>query len=806
MKTGYVLIFLFLSSFFNLAQNQSWYTYFNGETAGTIAFEDNILWISSFYGTLTKYNKDNGETTIYSYHNHEVPGFMIYSVAVDHYSNKWIGTWGYGVGKFDNNNWMVYYPPNLSSTSIIPHVDFDKEGNVWCSTDSDGLYQYDGENWTVFNISNSGLPTNALWEIIIDNDDNKWVGSLSGDLIMYDNESWTVYDNTNSCIPDDSMIWDISINDHGTIWLALRFSGAIRFENGIFTHFTVENSGLPGNQVSCIDFDDMGNTWLATDSGLAVFDNQNWTVYNKDNSCLPENTIKFIAHDEEGSRYICTYDNGTYIFDGAHCDKIKTSNSLLPPWYNQPLEMIKDINSTLWMSHEDYGITSFDGNEWRNYNAENSSFPFNVTTCIKADRENNLWASDSGIAKLDGSEWVYYNSDNSGLPCDNITSIAFDENNYGWFGTSSQGIIKYDGGNWQIIDSTNSGLSDSRITDIEIDSNEVLWIGTGNGVFCFDGEQWEHFTTLNSSLPSDIISSIDIDQFNTIWIKTPHAFAKVSDNTWEIFNEHNTPLPNGYYICMTVDDFGNVWFSGYPNGALYKFDGINWTIYHDEFAFSVQIKICGLAVKQNTIYLLTKYGLTAFINGAIVPVELTSFSAQNSGGNILLKWSTATETNNFGFEVEKSYNNQNFSKIAFISGNGTSSENHVYSFSDQAPGGSKCFYRLKQLDYDGAYEYSQTIEIDVNPAKFALEQNYPNPFNPSTKIKYSLPTAEFVTLKIYDALGSEAATLVNKKQDAGSYEIEFDAASNFPSLASGVYLYTLKAGKYSQTKKMLLIK
>lgn len=191
------------------------------------------------------------------------------------------------------------------------------------------------------------------------------------------------------------------------------------------------------------------------------------------------------------------------------------------------------------------------------------------------------------------------------------------------------------------------------------------------------------------------------------------------------------------------------------------------------------------------------------VYNGVIPVELVSFSGSISNNTINLNWITATELNNSGFDVEKSLDNNNWNKIGFVSGNGTSTEVHNYSFTDQTPFVGTSYYRLKQIDFDGTTEYSNTIEVNYGSVSdFALEQNYPNPFNPSTKIKYAIKEKGNVELKIFDMLGSEITTLVNEEQSAGHYEVIFDASH----LSSGVYLYTIKSGSFVQTRKMLLMK
>ncbi|MHC1737095.1 MAG: endonuclease [Ignavibacteriaceae bacterium] len=194
----------------------------------------------------------------------------------------------------------------------------------------------------------------------------------------------------------------------------------------------------------------------------------------------------------------------------------------------------------------------------------------------------------------------------------------------------------------------------------------------------------------------------------------------------------------------------------------------------------------------------------ALENDSPLPVELTSFTASVGKGTVTLNWSTATETNNFGFNVETFRStSQEWKTIAFIPGSGNSNSVKEYSFTYIISPSSGVKYRLKQIDNDGYFSYSKEILLENHqPLEFELHQNYPNPFNPSTVITYQLPRNSEVKLKIFDILGNEIKTIVSETQLPGNYSVEF----NGDNLPSGVYFYTIFTNEFTSTKRMSLIK
>jgi hypothetical protein len=211
-----------------------------------------------------------------------------------------------------------------------------------------------------------------------------------------------------------------------------------------------------------------------------------------------------------------------------------------------------------------------------------------------------------------------------------------------------------------------------------------------------------------------------------------------------------------------------------------------------------------LSVENGFIYISdAQAGLQILDNMQVIPVELISFTANVKNGRVELNWQTATETNNRGFEIQRK--GFEWKKIGFVAGNGTVSELQKYSFIDKNVQSGYYFYRLTQIDFDGTRHYSEIVKVDNTghiPRDYRLYQNFPNPFNPATVIKYSIPVNGNVKLSIFNSVGEKIITLVNEVKEAGNYKVSFDARN----LSTGVYFYTLEAGKFISSKKMILLK
>jgi hypothetical protein len=253
----------------------------------------------------------------------------------------------------------------------------------------------------------------------------------------------------------------------------------------------------------------------------------------------------------------------------------------------------------------------------------------------------------------------------------------------------------------------------------------------------------------------------------------------------------------------TYSDHASFWNWNYGAILLIELDG-DFNPYYHSINDKVQYFNLPYFLKMSKTALGTVATLAEITD--LVPVELLAFTASVNNSEVQLLWSTASELNNNGFEIERAINEpDNFVTVGFVEGKGSSTEINYYSYSDHPDlnGVNQIYYRLKQIDFDGTFSYSDVVNITYAvPAEFVLSQNYPNPFNPSTRISYFVPKESFVIIKVYDFLGREVTTLVSETKSTGSYELSFDA-SNLPS---GTYFYTLIADNYSTTKKMIVIK
>lgn len=396
----------------------------------------------------------------------------------------------------------------------------------------------------------------------------------------------------------------------------------------------------------------------------------------------------------------------------------------------------------------------------------------------------------------------------------------------GTFFTARTSIYKTtnNGASWTAISSPVNGTSAIRELAVSKTNPDIMFASSGAMIFksTDGGVSW---TNVTIGLPNRTITSVYVHPsdenivlltfsgFGTdkvykstnggsSWFSIDGPLPDAPVNDLLIYTS-NPGKPNTYFVATDIgvfvtDDNGASWTeipTGMPNTVVMHLD------------YSPSTKMLRAATHGRGVY-------EAYIDFNI-PVELTLFQASVNNKVIHINWSTATETNNSHFEIERKFKNQNWEKIGVINGAGTTTTTQSYEFLDDFSFKSyegKILYRLKQIDFDGSFEYSKIISVEVNfsPQTFSISQNYPNPFNPNTKIYYSVPNGEgyLIKIRVYDLLGTEISILVNEFKTAGNYLVEFYGGD----LPSGIYFYTfdvydLVGNKISsEVRKMTLLK
>jgi photosystem II stability/assembly factor-like uncharacterized protein len=624
--------------------------------------------------------------------------------------------------------------------------------NIFAGTDSGVVITTDfGANWTKVN---NGLNNNIYVRAIAINGNNVFAGTMNG-LFLSTNKgaNWTPVNNG----LNDNMIISLAVTGN-TI-----FAGARGWPNGGGVYRSTDN-GANWKQVSLDGYMILS---LAADgdnvyAGAIVFGGPNYirgiyfsldsgTNWTKVGLPIISVDALFVQGDNIYSSAVANIflssDNGTY-------------------WKESNLNYHNNTNTIIAISG--YGSYIFAGTVGKGIflssdNGTNWTIPVNGAgfgTFIHSFviRSNNVFAGTGNGVLLstdNGSNWS-----SAGLP--NYTVFSLAESGTNIYAGTGNGVFltTNDGTNWTQI---NNGLTDTTVIALTSSGNNI-YAGTDNGGVYWSKDNGANWSAINNGIPNYTKVNSMIVSGTDIFISTDSGiYRSTNDGT----NWINIGLNNFNVQCLTVNE--EYLFAGTVSGA--------WKRLLSDFA---------------------------------LPVELTSFTSSVGKGSITLKWKTATELNNRGFEVERSGNKAEWKSLGFVKGSGNSTSPISYSYVDKSIGKEgKYYYRLKQIDIDGTFKYSSVAEIELgSPSTFALNQNYPNPFNPSTRISYTLKDKGFVKLKVFDVRGGLVKVLVSESKDAGYYETEFDGKG----LASGVYIYRIEVmgdgnrSVYSDMKKTVLLK
>lgn len=561
---------------------------------------------------------------------------------------------------------------------------------------------------------------------------------------------------------------------------------------------------------------------------------QQWVVrYNGPNNGA--DLANAIAVDHIGNVYVTGQSSGIGTF--ADYGTVKYNSSGVQQWavhYNDPGNGYDFASS---IAVDDSGYVYVTGDAGGNYATVKYS-PSGVqqwAAVYNGPANGDDWAYD---VIVDDSGYVYVTGYSAGI----LNAFPF-ENDYATIKYNSSGVQQ-----WVARYNDSENGTDNAYTLALDDSGNVYVTGTSiltwqnseystvkynsSGV-----QQWEaHYDGPVPGTGSDNGYAIALDDSGNVYVTgDSHGVTSDQDMATVKYNSsgqqvwvarYNGP-GNGYdeAIHIAVDAYDYIYVMGSVTGlgtmgdyAVVKYNSSGaqqWVATYNGPADSVDCAFAMAIDNSDNIYVTgwsqgigTGYDYaTVKFTQTPVPVELTSFDANVKDNKIFLSWSTATETNNQGFDIERSQKSeagsQSWDKIGFVQGNGTTTKQETYSFVDKNISSGTYYYRLKQIDLNGTYSYSKVIEVNVNvPAQFSLSQNYPNPFNPGTTIKFSIPKEANVSLSIYNVLGQKVAQLVNSKLEKGNYTYHWDASK----FASGIYLYELRTSSFISIKKMLLLK
>lgn len=427
--------------------------------------------------------------------------------------------------------------------------------------------------------------------------------------------------------------------------------------------------------------------------------------------------------------------------------------------------------------------TSAQNITWTKYSSQNSPLPGNFITSIHVDENNNKWIGCNSLVKYDGETWTVYDTSNSELPSNHVTCITEDKTGKLWIGTS-HGLASFDGSNWEVFTTGNSGLPAEVITALKTDSAGI-WVGAmdfatyvNGGLGYYDGNNWIIYKKENTPLPDNRIMSLNISN-SVLWIGTVNGLARFQNGNWNVYQQDSTALnANDCISAIDFDSTHNIWLActAMPQilapvieGGLAKFNETEWTIftYHNS------------PLPQNA----------NSINYVYVDKFENIWSALwFQDEDIYSTWGIGMSRLNHNNEWSI-YENEYTSSITCIT---MDNSNHLWIGT-----------------YNGLTEMvDSTLTDNISNFKetrfdsYILFQNYPNPFNPVTKISWQSPVPGLQSLKVYDVLGNEVATLVNEEKPAGYSEVDFDGRS----FASGIYFYVLRSGGFVQSRKMLLLK
>lgn len=566
--------------------------------------------------------------------------------------------------------------------------------------------------------------------------------------------------------------------DGGATWTPVDFGTGTFYEVKFASDSLGFAAGADGNVYITTD---QGGTWTPSFIGASPTSNIYALALGGSLAAGPKSAVTVLAVCEAGLMAVSNNSGASWTIPGVSLNR---EDLRVISFLNDQFGYALGGSATAGDSLGVVMLTNDGGNSW-------SQLSFNPKYRLYS---GDFITTQTGFVSSRGNAGVFKTTDGGAtwaqqtLPITSTSTIIYStefwDEQTGYVATSGGDLLKTtDGGaNWVALPDPHGT---SAIYDIELFSVADL-IATGSSGKTYrstdGGTTW---TNLNPTTSTIYACDFPSAQFGYL-VGSSGRIVMTSDGgtTWTVQTSNSTATL--YSVKFYSDSVGFV--LGSVGEVLFTSDaGTTWIPYTQAPStatfYAADIRNGGLYAAGSRSNILK--GM--FSNN--IPVELTSFAASVADGKVILDWTTATETNNARFEIQRRSGNDDWSVIGSVRGSGTTTSTTAYRFTDNSAVNGIYTYRLKQIDFDGSYEFSQVIEVNVGtPSEFALYQNYPNPFNPSTMISFALPQRDNVSLKIYDILGNEVALLLSGKLEAGNHTVEFNAAG----LSSGVYLYQLQ--------------
>lgn len=736
------------------------------------------------------------------------------------------------------STWSLLRPDTVAGNRSIYEADFVND-NVGYAVGTSGLAMKTTDGGATWSQLNTGL-TVTFWYVDFVTENLGWIGGSSGTLLkttdggatfspqviggttsvlvykIYAMNADTIYAGTGSATPGRL----IRTTDGGATWSAVTGYTATGTVRSIY--FLNPMVGFVADALYAIyKTTDGGATWSGADYGTGTFYEVKFTT----------DSLGFAA-GADGNVYMTTDQGATWTpnFIGAaptsNLYGLAVSGSLAagPKALNIILAVgeggimgLSTNSGSMWsllgtnFNREDLRAIDFVDNQFGYALGGSGTVADSLGVIMFTNDGGMTWSQNSfntkyriysgcfvdtqtGYIGTRGNTGIFKTTDGGAtwaqqtLPITSTTAIwystQFWDAQTGYIASGSGDLLKTtDGG------STWTALPDphgtTAIYDIQLFSaSDIIATGSGGKTYrsTDGGATWVNLNPTTSTIYAcDFPSS----QFGYI-VGTSGRIVMTSNGgtSWNVQTSNSTATL--YAVKFFSDSVGFV--LGSVGEVLVTTDaGTTWVPYTQSPSTAT---FYSAAIRNGGLYAVGNRGniIKGLFSGNI-PVELTSFIASVTDGKVILDWSTATETNNARFEIERRSGTEEWAALGSVNGSGTTTSAAAYRFVDNSAVNGIYSYRLKQIDFDGSYEYSNVIEVNVGlPAEFALFQNYPNPFNPSTMISFSLPKSDNVSLKIYDILGNQVTVLLSGKLNAGNHTVEFNAAG----LSSGVYLYKLQ--------------